>query len=910
MVASLRRLVARCRNLFASGALDHDFSDELQSHVAMLTDDNVRRGMTPDEARRAALLQVGSPAALASLHREVRTATAIQTAFRDLRLAWRSLVSHPTHTIPVVLTLALGVGATTALFSVLDSTLWRRVPFAHGNRLVEIWNHYKTPQEFVSLGGTREQVLAWRGESDLFEWVEAYESATAVYQSESGAHLVDGALVTPTLFRRLGVAPTLGTAFLDADGRPGSHQVVMLSHSFWSRELGRDAAIVEDVIRLDGQPYIVRGVMPAHFRFPDPDAEIWLPYDAEAPPPRRSGDDESRRDPPRLVPIGLARIGDFSRAEALVRARGEAVNASAINFAPNTSSTSNRPLGARLYRFGRQPSDSSRHVLLLLAGAALMLLLIVCVNVAALTLSRDLVRAPGVAIRAALGASRATLLREALLEHLLAGVIGATLALIVAGGVIQLVMGLIPATIMATSVNPVDIDVRVLVFTIAAGLLSGLLFGLPAAVKASTASVAGLLQGYGRGVTESRWSRRMRAALVGVQISLSLVLLTAAGLMGQSVLGLYSAHRGYDPDGLLRMRIGLPQATYADGTRRDAFQAEALLSLRAVPGVLSVAAGELPPSSSKVLIGGLEIDGGHGLDPEYVPRSRLFDVTPDYFMTLRMPLRDGRTFHESDSPDAVVVSESFVNRHWPGLSAIGKRFRLDDGPWRTVIGVVADVRRITAENPDGLGTAGTEQMYQRSGHGYDRDIGRAVGATSILAEDRTLMVRVTEQGPARQALIDAIARTDPSVIVRLDAVDDLIAGEISRSRLVLHLLTGFAAFALLVSAVGLYGLMAYAVAQRHQEFGIRIALGASPRSVSRGVIAAAFTLTLLAVSVGLAAATALGTVLQSELYGVHASDLRTLATVSILIGCTALVAAWRPAARASRVDPATLLRSE
>jgi hypothetical protein len=289
---------------------------------------------------------------------------------------------------------------------------------------------------------------------------------------------------------------------------------------------------------------------------------------------------------------------------------------------------------------------------------------------------------------------------------------------------------------------------------------------------------------------------------------------------------------------------------------------------------------------------------------------RLFDVTPDYFTTLQIPLRDGRTFHESDPPDAVVVSESLVARHWPDVSAIGQRFRVDNGPWRTVIGVVADVRRVTAENRDGLGVAGTEQMYQRAGHGSDRDIGRAIGATSILAEDRTLLVRVAAHGPARQVLIDAITRTDPSVIVRIEAVKELIADEISRSRMVLYLLAGFAIFALLVSAVGLYGLMAYAVAQRRREFGIRIALGASPQSVGRRVLASACALTTVAVIVGLAAATALGTVLQSELYGVHVSDPRTLAAASMLLACTALLAAWRPAARASRVDPAALLRSE
>jgi hypothetical protein len=320
MLAPVHRLIARTRALFASRTLDRDFADELKAHVAMLAEDNVRRGMPPEEAQRAARLQVGSPTVLASRHRDVRGVPVVQTALRDARSAWRSIVAHPAHTIPVVLTLALGVGVTTALFSVLDSTLWRRVPFADAGRLVEIWNHRTGPQAFYSRGGTGEQVLAWRGQADLFEWVEAYEPATVVYHSATGAQLLDGARVTPGLFGRLGAVPAVGRLFTDADGRTAPSPAVILSHTFWTREFGRDEGIVAKTVTLDDEPYVVRGVMPADFRFPDAGAEIWLAHHVEAPPsPRRGAAGEQ---PPRLVPLGLTRVTDFSRADELARARG------------------------------------------------------------------------------------------------------------------------------------------------------------------------------------------------------------------------------------------------------------------------------------------------------------------------------------------------------------------------------------------------------------------------------------------------------------------------------------------------------------------------------------------------------------------------------------------------------------
>jgi predicted permease len=895
MPAALRRLLARFGALFRASALDRDFDDELRSHVAMLTEENIRRGMAHEAARRAALLDLGSTATLAERHRDLRGVPALHTLARDLRSAWRSVVAHPVHTVPVVITLALGIGVTTALFSMLDSALWRRVPFADAARLVEIWNHFYEPQEFYGRGSSREQVIAWRDQTDLFDWVEAYKPASVVYQADSRAHLIDGALVTPALFRRLGVSAERGRTFRDDEGRAGTSLKALLSHAFWTRELLRDPDVLARTISLDGVPYAVLGVMPAAFRFPDAATEIWLPYDASAPP--RAGDGPDRQSSrPTLVPVAHIKEGTFQHIDEVVRARGDRVNAGAGRT---------QTMGALLYRFGRDADASTRQVLLLLGGAVLLLLLIVCVNVAALTLSRDLARSHVVAVRAALGASRWTLLRENLFEHLLTGLAGAVAGAAVASGVLRIVLAFVPTSLADATVNPVDLDGRVLAFAAAAGLLSGLLFGLPTAVRASAASVTGMLRRDGRNASESRWSRHVRTVLVGAQVCLSLVLLVGAGLMARSVSALYAADRGFVPDGLVRIRVGLPQAGYADADRRDPFVEDAVAALRAVPGVENATAGEIPPTSSKILLGTLEIGGRSALDERYRPRADLFEVFPDYFSTLGIPLLEGATFQNDHPAGAVVVSEAFARAHWPDGSAVGQQFRLNDDGWRTVVGVVADVRRVTVGD-----AARRPQVYHRAGRAYEGGIGTSVRRTSILAEECTLVVRLADRGPSRQRLVDAVTQADSSVIVRTDSVEDLIGGENARSRLVLLLMSGFAALALFVSAAGLYGLMSYAVEQRLREIGIRIALGAEPRMIGYRVLSRALVLTVAAVGAGLGTSLTFGKLLESELYGVLPSDPLTLAVVSIVLVITAVVAAWRPAAQATRVDPAALLRGE
>jgi putative ABC transport system permease protein len=796
----------------------------------------------------------------------------------------------------VLVILAVGVGTTTTIFSVLDSTLWRRVPFRDAARLVEIWNHVKVPQQFYAPGATRTQILEWRKQADLFDWVEAYEAATLVYRADSNPHLVDGALVTPELFSRLRVSPALGHAFNPGDGHIGTSLKVLLSHTFWEREFRRDRAIVGRNIELDGSRYEVIGVMPAGFRFPDAEAEIWLPISMAAAPPGVTGP-ERRTAVRMLVPVASLVDPSFERADAAVRSRGVQVNAAAGD---------GYGTGALLRPFGREATAVTRQTLLLLGGAALLLLLLVCINVAALTVTRDLGRAQSMAVRATLGASRATLVRESMLEHLMTGALAAVVGAGLAVGLQRLLLAIVPVTLTDSTANPVDVDSRVVGFAAASGVFASLLFGLPAALKAASASIMVILLRNGRTATEARWSRHLRTGLVGLQISLSFLLLTGAGLMIRTIHALYTADRGFDPTGLVRVRVGLPQRGYADPARPDQFVIEAVDALQSVPGVESATAGELPPAGAKVLLGPLEVDGSNLSSEDYVTRARLFEVMPTYFETLGIPIRQGSASSRSGSMIPAVISESFARLHWPGASPIGRLFRVGEGEWTIVIGVAADVRYVSPGEH-----APEYQVYRVGNRRSDAGVGTAAGSASVLADERTLVVRLAPRGaPGRQALVESVMAIDPAVVVRTDAVHDIVASENARSRMVLLLMGVFATVALLLSALGLYGLLSRMVDQRRKEIGIRIALGAAPAAIGRQVASQALVLTALSLLGGLVLAIASGRVLESELYGVAPFDGITLITVSSLLLGTAAAATWIPARRARRTDPAMLLRSE
>jgi putative ABC transport system permease protein len=897
MRARLLRLAARCSAWLRSSSLDRDLDDELRSHIEMLTDDHVRSGMAPIDAGRAARLQLGAMQPLAEQHRRIRGVPALDAIWRDLRIAWRSTIGRPIEAAPTVLTLALGIGVVTALFSMLDSAIWHRTPFRDADQLVEVWSHIRNgSSDFIFGSATREQVLAWQRQHDLFEWVEAYGPATFVTQTDRQATVVRGAVVTPALFDRLGASARLGRVFTKGDGQAGSNHRIVISDAFWTSAFQRDPAVVGAHVTVNQGDYQVVGVMPASFRFPDARARLWVPYDVVSPPPTSSTELQSAV--PTMIPLARLKGLSFDDADARVKARGDAVNASAGTA---------QAMGADLVRFERDVSVDTKHVFLLLAGAGLLVLLIVCVNVAALTLARDLARSSAIATRAALGASRGALIRESLVYHLLIGLLGVAAGTSIAFGLLHAVLRLLPTSLTDATLNPAGLNGRALGFAIAAGTISGLLAGLPSALSASGVPVLAVLRRNSRTAASSRWGARVRTMLVGAQVCLSLVLLLGAGLMTSTVVRLYRADRGFNPNGLVAVTIGFPRAAYPDANLQQAFTTRARDAAARVRGVTAAAVGSIPPDILQRIIGPIDAPGGKTIDTPMRSIASLYAVSPNYFDTLGIAILNGRTFRDDDPDDAVIVSATFARLLWQGTSIAGQRFRIGN-VWHTVVGVVDDVHHVSVA----AGTAGRSdppQVYYRHGRTYDGGLAIGIVGQSILAAEDTLAVRISDDASAASVQA-AVSRLDPAVVVRVETADAMIADEIARSRVVFVLMAGFAVLALTICVAGLYGLVSYGVEQRRREIGIRLALGERPFAVGRRVVARTLLLTAASIVIGLALSAALIGLLRSELYGVSPSDPATALGAALVLALAAIVGAALPAGRAMRTDPSTLLRGE
>ena len=880
------RLASLWRNLVHRGRSERDLDDEVRACAAILEDENVARGLPPEEARRQALIEMGGMEQVKEDVRAVRMGARLETVGQDVRYGVRTLARTPGFTTAAVLALALGIGATTAIFSVVDAVLLRPLPYVHPHRLAVVLTRGTGP---VAPGN----FLDWRRDATSFEAMGAAEAWGTNLGGNDRPEHVDGVRLTSDIFPLLGVPPQLGRTFSSEEEQPGHTRVVVLGHRLWQRRFGGDAGVVGRSITLDGEPHVVIGVMPRGFEFPPfwaTGAELWAPLPLAERAGSRNG--QSLRIFARLAP-----------GATLERARAE--------MATITGRLESEYPGTNRNVVVRTLDDivvgDVRSALLVLLGAVAFVLLIACANVAHMLLARAAARRKEVALRAALGASRARVIQQLLTESVVLAAMGGAAGVALAAAVLRVLIAISPGNL--PRLETAGLDPRVLAVTVVVSLATGVAFGLVPALQASRFDLSGALHDGERGSTVGAERHRLRRFLMASELALALVLLVGAGLMVRTFVALRRFDPGFDPRRVASAVMSLTGSRSEEPARRLAFYREVLERVRAVPGVASASAINHLPLAGDVWGFPFQVEGRPPAKPGESPSAAFRVVLPGYFQTMGLPLVRGRDFTEDDrldAPGTIIVNEWLAERFWPGADPIGKRLTLDDldrnPEWLTVVGVTRNAARGKwAAAPD-------EEMYLPllQSHLY---LERKGGPFSYL----TLVVRTSTDDPAAVApsLRSAVWSVDGNVAVsEVQTMEEVVARATASPRFYLLLLGSFAAAALALAALGIYGVMSYSVARRRNEIGIRMALGARPADVMQLVMGEAIAVAAAGGAVGLVAAVLMTRLMGGLLYGVAATDPLTFAGVCAILTMVALAATYVPARRAVGVDPLKALRAE
>lgn len=858
--------------------LDRDLSDELAFHVEMKTRDLIEAGLSLEEARRQARRHFGNLALTKERTRDVHILRSLDALARDLRFSIRTLGRSRTFTGVAVLTLALGLGANIAVFSLVHGLLVRPLPFPDPQNLLLLSAvDSKGREDFISYTDLQD----WRRQSKSLEHFSAYVTQSVNRTGEREPERLNGAFVSAEFFELLGARAALGRTFQAGDDQPGAPPVVVASYELWQSQFGGAADFLGKKLILNGNPFTVAGVLSAEFRFPWSDTEIWIPYPyyPNYRPGQRGGANAA----------GFARVRPgYSREQA--QAEMTTIAGRLAAQFPDT----NRDRGVRVCPFQEFLVRDLRSSVLLLWGAILFVLLIACANVANLALSRILSRDREIGIRAALGAGRSQLLRQLLVENLLIAFAGGCLGLLLAHWGTQLLAASQAETLPVGT--RVELNAVSAAFGFSLALVGGLFCGLLPAVHVLRRDGAGL-QDRGRNASESRQRGFTRRLLVVAEIALCLVLLAGAGLLLRSFARLSGVDPGFRTANLLTLEYRVPRNKYPRPQQQWNFHWLVVQRIRELPGVRSASAVLALPFSG---------NGGQTTfflpdRPEPPPgselRASINRAAPGFFETLRIPLLRGRFIEERDHAAAApvaVVSQTFAQRYWPGQDPIGRQVRLPEfqNTAVTIVGVAGDIRHSHLEDPQPV------QIYlpfAQHPHIF----------STLVIETRSDPMSCAN---AVRRAVWSVDRDQPVWKVR--TLESLVSRYLAWRSFLPRLVSGFSAFALLLAALGVYGVISYSTARRTREFGLRIAVGAQPRDVARLVLGDGVRMTLAGIALGSAGALFLTPLLKSQLYGVSPSDPLTLLTVAILLALVALLASYLPARRALRVDPVTALRHE
>jgi putative ABC transport system permease protein len=819
----------------------------------------------------------------------------MRTLLQDVRYGARSLWKSPAFTAVAVLAVALGVGANTAIFSVVNTVLLRALPYENSEQLVAL---YAGRGPSVPGGPlSYPDLLDYRAQAQSFEYVAGYQGVGTVLSVGQGdePERVRGTEVMADLFPALGVRAARGRVFTREEDVDGAPPVIVISDGLWRRRFGSDPNVVGREVRmgLSGRAVTVVGVMPPGFKFP-PDESDALDYYSPFVAENAKGNADSMNNRGAVFIPTVAKLRDGVRVEQAAAEVETIANRIAAEY-PDTSA--NRR--ARVVQLHEDLVGPVRPALLMLLGAVGLVLLIACANVANLLLARAASRGREIAVRTALGATRARVARQLLTESLLLSLAGGAAGLLLSVWGVEAIIKLSPATVPRLAET--SIDARVFLFALGVSLLTGLVFGLAPALQASKTDLAESLKEGGRGGSAGARSNSLRATLVVVEVAFSLVLLVSAGLLIKSFRQLVTTDPGYSPERVLAVTVALNTKKFSDGESRAGYFREAVARIGQLPGVESAGLTRLLPLGRSDIFNSFQIAGRAPFAPGETHSARSYTISPDYFRVLGVPLRRGRAFKEADgrgSNPVIVVNEAFVSRFFPGQEPLGQHVVLDGPddkplPPREVVGVVGNIR------------------FQR----FDDEEKPEYYLPFEQVPSSVTQVVVRAKGEDAAALTSsvraALKGVDSNLLIwETRTMDELAGQSVAPQRFNVALLGFFAALALLLAAVGIYGVMSYTVTQRRHELGIRMALGAQRRDVLRLVVRQGMLLTLAGLGLGLAGALAVTRLMSSLLYGVSATDPFVFAAVSLLLAAVALLACYVPARRATKVDPMVALRYE
>lgn len=819
------------------------------------------------------------------------------TLWQDSLYGLRMLRKSPAFTFFAVLTLALGIGANTAIFAIVDKVVLQHLPYPHPQQLVIVW---ETDMNRKLTRGTTPPAdfLDWRSQSHSFQGLAAYQQWFFNLYGANGPEQLLGVHVSPGFFSMVGLKLTLGRGFTADEEQPGHDNVVVLSHALWASHFGSDPNILNRSIVIDNKPFTVVGVLPAGFDllgFNQP-LDLWMPLSFVP--------EDIRRDNPSLIVFGRMKNGvSLAQANADL---GTISQRLALQY-PAT----NQGVGVNVELLHHEINSGVSDALLVLLAAVSLVLLIACANVANLMLSRSAGRQREVAIRSALGAGRTRLIRQLLTESILLGLLGGIFGLLFAYGAFRLLTLILPAPGAAGSVpfeQGIGFNLPVLLFAAVVAILTGIIFGLAPAFQFSKPDLTESLKEGGRGSTSGRQSRATRSFLVVVEVALSLVLLIGAGTLIRSFEAILKKNMNFNPKNVLSFQVWLPDSRYPTADAARQFFDQALAKIHHLPGVVSAGAVNFLPLTGWTDLSNFDIEGRPSPPPkeEFVAHYRITDA--HYFQTMQIPLLKGRYFTDSDtanSQDVAIINQALANRYWPNQNPIGQRVRFHItqskaalyrpivfNQWFTIVGVVADLQdRIFGKTQPG-------QLFLPYTQAPSR-IMRFVLRTAVPPD--------SVSSSARSAIL-SVDKDQP--VTATTTMEHLISSSVSHEAVNMKILSCLALLALVLAAIGIYGVISYGVQQRTHEIGVRMALGAQPRDVIRLIVNQGARLTLIGIVLGLGGAYALTTVLAGLLFGVKSFDIPSSLISIVILVIVALSACYIPARRATRVDPLDSLRYE